>query len=168
MPATSKQELLEVTQKEWVKLLDVLAELPAILRLEKDADGISAKDIVGHRAHWIELFLGWYRDGQAGNPVHIPAEGYKWSETARYNADLRDRQAGFSWVSVTAMLEANHSELLALIENLSDKDLYGSPMKGSRSKWTAGRFAEAAGPSHYRSAAKYLKKRMRAAKAERP
>lgn len=166
MPAQSKQELLEVTQKEWAKLSDVLAQFPAMLRLEKDPDGISAKDIIGHRAHWIELFLGWYRDGQAGKPVHIPAEGYKWSETARYNADLRERQAGFSWVSVISMLEANHCELLALIENLSDKKLYGSPMKGSGSKWAAGRFAEAAGPSHYRSAVKYLRKRMRAAKKD--
>jgi hypothetical protein len=164
MPAQSKHELLEVTHKEWAKLTDVLDAFPAMLRLEKDADGISPKDIVGHRAHWIELFLRWSRDGQAGRPVHIPAEGYKWSETARYNADLRTRQAGFSWSSVCSMLETNHMELLALMEKLTDKELYGGPMKGSHSKWATGRFAEAAGPSHYRSAAKYLRKRMRAAK----
>ncbi|WP_306149525.1 MULTISPECIES: ClbS/DfsB family four-helix bundle protein [unclassified Roseibium] len=165
MAAGSKSELLEITEKEWSKLKDVLDAFPAMQRLEKDEDGISPKDIVGHRAHWIELFLKWYQDGQSGVPVHIPAEGYKWSETPRYNADLRARQSGFSWVSVRTLLEANHFELLALVENLTDKELYGAPMKGSRSKWAAGRFAEAAGASHYRSAVKYLRKRMRAAKA---
>jgi len=165
MAAQSKRELLEITGREWDKLADALASVPAMIRLEKDSDGISPKDIVGHRAHWIELFLKWYRDGRAGMPVHIPAEGYSWSETPRYNADLRARQTGFSWASVCSMLEANHTELLALIENLTDTDLYGAPMKGSRSKWPTGRFAEAAGASHYRSAARYLKKRIRAAKA---
>lgn len=165
MAAQTKKELLDVAAKEWGKLMEVLDAVPAMMRLEKDADGISPKDIVGHRAHWIELFFKWYRDGQADAPVHIPAEGYKWSETVRYNADLRARQSGLSWASARSMLETNHIELLALIESLSDKELYGGPMKGSRSKWTTGRFAEAAGPSHYRSAAKYLKKRMRAAKA---
>lgn len=165
MPAQSKEELLKVTGKEWDALARVLAEFPAMLRLEKDDDGISPKDIVGHRAHWIELFLGWYRDGQAGKKVFFPAEGYNWNDLKRYNADLRQRQSAFSWTSVTSMLEANHIELLALIEGLSDDELYGAPMKGSKNAWTTGRWAEAAGASHCRSATKYLRKRMRGAKA---
>lgn len=165
MPASTKKDLLSVTGTEWDKLVDLLDELPAMLRLEKDEDGISPKDIVGHRAHWIELFLGWYRNGLAGKEVHIPAPGYKWNESKRYNADLRARQSGLSWASARLMLEANHDELLALIERLTDRELYGAPMKGSNNKWATGRWAEAAGPSHYRSAAKYLRKRIKRAKA---
>ncbi len=165
MPAGSKSELLEVTRNEWAKLQSILQQFPAMLRTERDDDGVSAKDIVGHRAHWIELYLGWYRDGQAGAKVYFPAEGYKWNELKRYNADLRERQSALNWVSVTSMLETNHIELLAMIESLSDGQLYGGPMKGANNAWTVGRWAEAAGPSHYRSAAKYLKKRVRDAKA---
>lgn len=165
MPAANRSELLEVTQKEWAKLQKVLAELPEDLRLEQDADETSPKDIVGHRAHWIELFLGWYRDGLAGKDVHFPAKGYKWNETKRYNADLRARQSNVSWPDACAMLEANHAELLELVEALTDAELYGAAMKGANNNWTTGRWAEAAGPSHYRSAAKYLRQRMRQAKA---
>ncbi|MEE4010734.1 ClbS/DfsB family four-helix bundle protein [Roseibium sp. FZY0029] len=167
MPATSKTELLAASEREFSKLQQLLDDLPAMLRLEKDADGISPKDIVGHRAHWIDLFLGWYREGLAGRAVWFPAKGYKWNETPRYNADLRQRQSGLSWQSVRSLLEGNHAELLALIESLDEEELYGGPMKGSNNKWTTGRWAEAAGPSHYRSASKYLRQRLAQFQEER-
>ena len=160
MLATSKTELLAASEREFSKLQQLLDDLPAMLRLEKDADGISPKDIIGHRAHWIDLFLGWYRDGQAGRPVWFPAKGYKWNETARYNADLRQKQSGLSWRSARSLLDSNHAELLALLESLDEEELHGGPMKGSNNQWTTGRWAEAAGPSHYRSAAKYLRGRL--------
>ena len=163
MAAVSKQQLLDLSTKEWQKLLKILDELPAILRLQKDEEETSPKDIIGHRAHWIELYLGWFRDGRAGKEVFFPAKGYKWNETKRYNADLRQQQSGLTWDAARSMLESNHAELLALIESLSEEELYGGPMKGANNNWTAGRWAEAAGPSHYRSAAKYLRQRMRIA-----
>ncbi|WP_298959105.1 ClbS/DfsB family four-helix bundle protein [uncultured Roseibium sp.] len=163
MAAVSKQQLLDLSTKEWQKLLKILDELPAILRLQKDEEETSPKDIIGHRAHWIELYLGWFRDGRAGKEVFFPAKGYKWNETKRFNADLRQQQSGLTWDAARSMLESNHAELLALIESLSEEELYGGPMKGANNNWTAGRWAEAAGPSHYRSAAKYLRQRMRIA-----
>ncbi|MBO6758823.1 MAG: ClbS/DfsB family four-helix bundle protein [Roseibium sp.] len=161
MPAKSKAELIAVSEKEFAKLAKVLDQIPDPLRLEKDEEGVSPKDIVGHRAHWIALFLGWYRDGLAGREVFFPAKGYKWNDLKRYNADLRAAQADLGWEDARAELIARHAELMALIEAASDGALYGGPMAGARNDWTAGRWAEAAGPSHYRSAAKYLRQRIR-------
>lgn len=161
MPAKSKAELIAVSEKEFAKLAKVLDQIPDPLRLEKDEEGVSPKDIVGHRAHWIALFLGWYRDGLAGREVFFPAKGYKWNDLKRYNADLRATQADLDWKDARAELIARHKELMALIEAASDGALYGGPMAGARNDWTAGRWAEAAGPSHYRSAAKYLRQRIR-------
>lgn len=162
MAAKSKQELLLLTLKEYEKLHQLLKTFPEPLRLDKDADDISPKDIVGHRGHWIDLFLGWYVDGQAEKTVCFPAKGYKWNETRRYNADLRNRQQELTWQDVVELLEFNHKKLVRLIESLSDGALYGAPMKGANNAWTTGRWAEAAGPSHYRSATKYLRQRIRA------
>jgi len=168
MPATSKKELLSLTEKEYEKLQRVLDDIPAMLRLEKDADETSPKDIVGHRAHWIQLFLGWYHAGRDGREVFFPAKGYKWNDLKRYNAELRQKQAGLSWLSARSLLETGHAELLALLESLEDDDLYGGPMKGANNDWTTGRWAEAAGASHYRSACKYLRQRLRAYNEARP
>jgi len=43
-----------------------------------------------------------------------------------------------------------------------EAELYGGPMPGGTG-WTTGRYAEAAGPSHYRSAAKFLRAALRGA-----
>lgn len=162
MPAaTNKSDLIAVSELEWAKLQKAIDRIPEELALVKDDDDTSIKDILGHRAHWIDLFLGWYRNGVAGKDVYLPAKGYKWNELNRYNRDLRVRQADLTWDDAQKQLTKAHKALLAFVSEASDSDLYGGPMPGGNNKWTTGRFAEASGPSHYRSAAKYLRQRLR-------
>lgn len=96
MPATTKAELQAVTAREYDKLTKLIAPIDDATALRKREEETSIKDVIGHRAHWIALFLGWYRDGQTGKTVHFPAEGYKWNDLKRYNADLR--APGGSWL----------------------------------------------------------------------
>ncbi|NNC81675.1 MAG: ClbS/DfsB family four-helix bundle protein [Acidimicrobiales bacterium] len=162
MAATTKAELLAVTEKEFEKLSGLIDDIESDTAESKDDDDTSIKDVIAHRAHWIDLFLGWYKDGQAGREVFFPAEGYKWNDLKRYNADLRAKQAGVTWgESQKALLKA-HRRLTKFVISLSEVDLYGGPMAGANNTWTPGRWAEAAGPSHYRSAAKYVRARLRA------
>lgn len=161
MPAKTKADLLAVTQKEFEKLAALIAPVDPETALAKDADDLSIKDIVAHRAHWIDLFLGWYADDQTGQEVFFPAKGYKWNELPRYNADLRTAQAGLGWNAAVAQLNQTHQRLKNFLQALDNTSLYGGPMKGAKNAWTPGRWAEAAGPSHYRSAAKYIRKRIK-------
>lgn len=161
MAAGNKEELLAVTKKEFEKLAGLLDRVDKDAALARDADDTSIKDIVGHRAHWIQLFLGWYQDGRDGREVFFPAEGYKWNELKRYNADVRASQAGMGWEDSRSSLRGSYSELVGFIEQASEADLYGGPMAGARNEWTPGRWAEAAGASHFRSAGKYLRARLR-------
>lgn len=162
MAAQNKDELLAVSKKEFEKLEKLTGSIDPPSALIKDDEDTSIKDIVAHRAHWIDLFLSWYRDGLAGKPVHFPAEGYKWNELKRYNADLRARQADVGWDEALTMLRKNYGKLLRLLQRCSNEELYGGPMKGANNNWTPGRWAEAAGPSHFRSAAKYIRSRLKA------
>lgn len=86
MAATTKDDLVAVAQKEFDKLDKLLAQVDEQTALVKDEDDTSIKDVVGHRAHWINLFFGWYHNGLEGNEVFFPAEGYKWNDLKRYNA----------------------------------------------------------------------------------
>lgn len=161
MPAaTNKTDLLAVTEKEFGKLLSLLDSVPANAAMIK-VDETSIKDVIAHRAHWIDLFLGWYRDGRDGKDVSFPAKGYKWNELARYNSALRISQTDVSWQQAGLALQEAHKRLTEFLEFTSNDALYGGPMKGAHNNWTAGRWAEAAGPSHYRSAAKYIRSRLR-------
>ncbi|MEE9414896.1 MAG: ClbS/DfsB family four-helix bundle protein [Acidimicrobiales bacterium] len=161
MAATTTDELLMVANKEFDKLAKLLDQVEPELALVKDDDDTSIKDIIGHRAHWIDLYFGWYEDGLAGQEVFFPAEGYKWNDLKRYNADLRRAQAGLGWEPTKALLVEANDRLMHFITESCDADLYGGPMIGAKNDWTPGRWAEAAGPSHYRSAAKYIRGRLR-------
>lgn len=163
MPAASKSELLSVSGKEFDKLARLIEGIDAeFAMVKRDAD-ISIKDVIAHRAHWIDLFLGWYDDGMAGKIVHFPAQGYTWGDLKRYNADLRARQSGLLWPGAVALLRTNYDRLVEFIETRSESQLYGGPMQGARNTWTAGRWAEAAGPSHFRSASKFIRSCIRSA-----
>lgn len=162
MPAQTKSELLDVTRREFAKLDSALDGVRRGEPLVKDDDGVSIKDVVAHRAHWLELFFGWYADGRAERPVHFPAEGYKWTELDAYNAALRRTQRRLGWAKARADLRGAHERLIAFVSARTEAELYGAPMKGANNAWTTGRWAEAAGPSHYRSATKYVRARLRA------
>ena len=161
MAATTKSQLRDATDKEYGKLSALLAQLDEVFALQKDNEDTSIKDVIAHRAHWIELFLGWHADGLAGKPVYFPAKGYKWNDLKQYNAELRAAQAGVGWDDAKAMLAASCKRFKTFIESNSDDQLYGGPMKGANNQWTPGRWAEAAGPSHFRSASKYIRARLR-------
>ena len=161
MPAKNKSELMKITQRDFDKLLATTAGVSPALSLQKDTDGTSIKDVIAHRAHWIDLFLGWHAAGQAGKSPAFPAEGYKWNDLKRYNADLRRHQSHLGWEEARALLQDAHDRLSAFLESQNDNALYGAPMKGAKNDWTTGRWAEASGASHYRSAAKYIRARIR-------
>lgn len=135
----------------------MLDDLDPDLAVRAFEDGWSIKDVIAHRAHWIDLFLGWYTDSQAGKEVAFPAPGYEWNQLKAYKADLRDRQADLSWAEARAKLAAAQNTRDDFMQDLDKPTLYGGPMKGANNKWTTGRWAEAAGPSHYRSAAKFVR-----------
>lgn len=161
MPAKSKAELLAITEQEFAKLHEVIDSIAEETALAKDNQDTSIKDVIAHRAHWIDLFLGWYADGRAGKIVYFPAEGYKWNELKRYNADLRSRQTGLSWDEARRLLADRHRALFSFLQQHTDAELYGEPMAGAKNDWVTGRWAEAAGPSHYRSATKYIRSRLK-------
>jgi len=155
MPAaTNKEDLIAVTQKEWDKLTSLLDKVAPDIGIRKFEDDISIKDTLTHRAHWIGLFFQWLEEGaEAETPDH----GVKWTELKPYNAGLRARYAGMSWQEARDWLADSHDRLLAYLKAADDQLLYGSPMPGGNGKWTTGRYAEASGPSHYRSAVKHVR-----------
>jgi hypothetical protein len=159
--ATSKPELAELCEREYHKLSQLLDRIDPSASLIKDDDDTSIKYVVAHRAHWIDLFLGRYHDGLAGQEVNFPAKGYKWNDLKRYNADLRAQQADLSWDDARSLLAEQYRRLSDFIADATDEQLYSAPMVGANNDWPAGRWAEAAGPSHFRSAGKYIRARLR-------
>ena len=87
----------------------------------------------------------------------MPAPGYKWNELNALNETIYQNQKGWTWSATCEALEGAHVRLLDELHNASEAELYDGLLAPSL-KWTRGRYAEAAGASHYRSAAHVLRK----------
>ncbi|CUH52421.1 ClbS/DfsB family four-helix bundle protein [Shimia marina] len=158
MPAaTTKEDLLAIADKEFSTLLKVIATVPAGAAQAVVDDNWSICDVLVHRAHWIDLFLGWYADGQAGKIVAFPAPGYKWNQLRTYNDHVLSENAEVGWAEAKLRFVMAHQRWHALVDRLDQDELYGAPMKGGNNNWSTGRWAEAAASSHYRSAAKFIR-----------
>ncbi len=158
MVAHSKEELVTVMTKEYAKLEKLIGDIDEKLALTPHPeDDITIKDTIAHRVHWNDLFFGWYADGLAGRPVHVPAKGYKWNQLKEYNAKVRQETADQSWDEAKAKLFEAHARLAKFIDERDDKQLYGPRKYDWQGKYPLGRWAESTGPSHYRSAAKYIR-----------
>lgn len=157
MAAKSKEELLALTDREYARLRDLIDSLPEAAATVPGAEGISIKDTVAHRAHWVDLLLKWHADGKAGLPVHKPAPGYKWAKLKEYNAMVREASRARSWDEAKDDLEAAHGRLVALLRASDETVLYGKRLYDWMEDWTLGRWAEASGASHYRSARKFIR-----------
>lgn len=158
MAAKTKADLIAVTEKEFAKLQTVLEGVDETLATTPHPqDKITIKDTILHRVHWLNLFFKWRRDGDAGKTVAIPAPGYKWNQLKEYNAKIREETHDVPWSKALSRLKQAHKKFLTLINELDENTLYGASPYDWTNKWTLGRWAESSGPSHYRSAAKYIR-----------
>lgn len=164
MPAaTNKADLIAVTLKEYDKLVPLLDRFDNDLAEKVDPDqDCSAKEILAHRAHWIGLFLSWYQDGLAGLDVKTPAPGYKWNQLKPYNAFIYRTSRAFDWQDVRDDFARKHDALMAFLDEMPDDRLYQTRLYPWMNNWTLGRWCEASGSSHYRSATKVLHKILKA------
>lgn len=166
MPAaTNKIDLLAVFDKDLAKLrktLDGVDEAKASLSALDDDTTI--KGVIAHRTHWMGMFHGWYEDGVEGREVHVPAKGYKWNQLKEYNAPLYEKGNETQWADLLSDFEAACDKLRRFIASQDNESLYTSGAHAWTGKWTLGRFAEASGPSHFRSANTYIRKALRNAK----
>ena len=157
MPAaTTKAELLATTETEWDKLSKLLAQFDDVAASHSGPDGSSAIRIVGHRAAWIDLYFSWCEAAADGDTPEMPAPGFKWNQLEALNDQIFQGQQGWSWSKAKGALADGHVQLMNDLQKARDEELYGRPLAPGL-KWTRGRYAEAAGSSHYRSAAKVLR-----------
>ncbi|WP_306117156.1 MULTISPECIES: ClbS/DfsB family four-helix bundle protein [unclassified Roseitalea] len=165
MPAaTSQHELLTVFDKEHARLtrtLDGITEAKSMLSAPGETATI--KGVIAHRTHWIGLFFAWVEASRAGKPVQTPAPGVKWTQLKAYNAPIYEDANRCDWAVLRTAFEAQAMRLRAFIAANGDEVLYVAGLYPWMNKWTLGRWAEASGPSHFRSANTYIRKVLREA-----
>jgi len=164
MPAaTNKSELLAVFDKDLAKLRKTLTEVDEeTSALSAPDDAATIKGIIAHRTHWMGKLHHWYEDGVASREVFVPAKGYKWNQLKAYNAPIYAKGDDTPWAELLSNFDAACDKLRSFIVSRDDHELYTNGVYAWTGKWTLGRYVEAAGPSHFRSANSYIRKALKA------
>jgi len=155
---TNKKELLEITEKELEKLKKTISQFPQEkVEIFDEKVGGSLKSIISHRTEWMKMFFIWYQDGIDKKEPQVPAPGYKWNQLKELNAKIWGRDKNKKWEEILHDFEAQSQNLLKFISSQEEEKLYTPKLFNWTNDWTLGRWVEASGSSHFRSANKYLR-----------
>ncbi len=119
----TRQELLDLVQTNFEKLRKELETAGPKVGSLHCVDDWSIKDLLAVRVWWTEKVIDWVEAGMRGeNPV-TPADGYRWKETPRLNADIVRRSRRESYRSIRVRLQQGYERVIPTIDSLSDHQL---------------------------------------------
>jgi hypothetical protein len=155
---TTKQQFLDEITKERAKLETLLSAIPDERKTEEVTDAMSVKDFLAHRAEWGAMMIRWYEEARAGTVPAVPSERFKWNQLKELNADIHARYRDAPLSEVTGHFTRVSDELYRLIENADEEELFTKKYYGFTGTSDLATYFNSATASHYRSAAKHIRK----------
>jgi len=157
----TKNELLELSQKNYSKLLDFIDKLPKNEQEEEFPEGYlnrNIKDVLAHIHHWHLMFLEWFEVGMNGRKPDMPAKGYTWKTLPDLNREIWKKYKDINLKIAKELLETSFNSVQKVIEKFSEEDLFTK----KKYKWTGSTslasYLISATSSHYDWGYKLIKK----------
>jgi hypothetical protein len=97
---TNKKELLELSEINFNKLLDIIDELPYELKNKTFANDElndrdkTVSDVLCHLHEWHLMMENWYKIGMSGKKPAIPAEDVTWQTLPVLNHGIWEKYKG--------------------------------------------------------------------------
>ncbi|WP_112480259.1 ClbS/DfsB family four-helix bundle protein [Vibrio variabilis] len=141
----NKNELEQAINSIFHKLLMDYRQIPEELSREIGVEGnvkgtlISVCDTVAYLIGWGQLVLKWHSLKTQGKHVDFPESGYKWNELGLLAESFHRKYQDWSYEALLTELESTTEQVLLLISNSSDDELYGVAWY---EKWTLGRMIQ--------------------------
>ncbi|MDX2077286.1 MAG: ClbS/DfsB family four-helix bundle protein [bacterium] len=156
---TSKAQLLQQTIKNYDVLQAELAKLSPAEMIEFGIVGDwSVKDVLAHLFAWQQMVVSWYRMGKRGEKFITPSEKYTWTQIPALNQEIYETYRDHSLNDIQQKLSASHQETLALIETLTDDELFTPKTYSWTKSTTLGSYFTSATCSHYDWAYKEIRR----------
>ena len=160
---TSKQELLAAIERERGVLETTLENLTPEQTTEPGIVGDwSVKDVLAHLIEWEQMCLGWYKAGLRGEVPPLPAPGFKWNQTPELNQKIYEEYCHLPLDEILKRFHSSHNEILAVIQELSNENLFTPGQFTWTKKNTLGTYMVSATSSHYHWANTEIRKGFRA------
>ena len=119
----SRTELIDYVQSTFGKLqVELDAAGPGVGNIHC-VDDWSVKDLLAVRVWWTESVIDWVEAGRRGECPITPAQGYRWKETPRLNANVVKKCRRESYRSIRSRLERVYERVMPAIDSLDDREL---------------------------------------------
>ena len=173
----TKAELLDAASAQYRKLEQLVASMGAPMQeatftftgdrkhmephWRRDRD---LRDVLAHLHSWQRMLVDWVSANRAGSPRPFLPDGYHWRTPPALNQRIWAEYQDMSLERVSAMLADSHADVLALIEGVSDEELFTKAYFSWTGTTSLGSYCVSATSSHYDWALKKLRVHMAMAK----
>ncbi|MBF1213061.1 ClbS/DfsB family four-helix bundle protein [Gemella morbillorum] len=166
----TKEGLLIVAKENFEKLNTLISkmsdkELTTPFDFSKDEKKKEAhwkrdknlRDVLIHLYEWHQLILNWVESNQKGEEKPFIPQPYNWRTYGDMNVEFWKKHQNTSLEDATKALQKSHKDVLKLVENFTNEELFSKKVY----KWvggsTLGSYFVSATSSHYDWAIKKLK-----------
>jgi hypothetical protein len=152
---TNKNELLELSESNFTKLLDFIQELPeevknaAYTNDELNDRDKTVSDVICHLHEWHLMMENWYKTGMAGSKPAIPGEGYTWQTLPGLNHKIWEKYQGTELKKAVTLFRKSHKDVMALIQKHTDDELFTKKKYAWTGTTSLGAYFISATSSHY-------------------
>ncbi|QAY72624.1 ClbS/DfsB family four-helix bundle protein [Agromyces protaetiae] len=157
----SKSELLSLSASKYDALTQLVASMTDDERVAEfafDDRDRNVRDVLVHLVEWHRMLLAWAAANLAGERKPFLTAPYTWATYQRLNVEFRDRNQAVSLHEAQALLEDSNTRALALVESLSDEELFTKRYFDWSGTTSVGSYCVSALSSHYDWALKKLRK----------
>ncbi len=157
----NKETLLNAVITQYDKLRKELISIPVAQTKLEELEGhakdsrMSIHDLLAYIVGWGTLVLKWQRKKVLGEPVDFPETGYKWNQLGLLAQKFYKDYKNMDFEALLLQSDQVKEELLSLIRQSSEKELYGQDWY---EKWSLGRMIQLNTASPYTNARSRIRK----------
>ena len=128
----NKEELKAEINKTFKKYISEFDNIPESLKNKRvdEVDRTPAENLA-YQVGWTTLLLQWEKDERKGLQVKTPSNEFKWNELSKLYQWFTDTYAHLSLQELKAKLNENICSIYAMIDSLSEEELFKPHMR----KW---------------------------------
>ena len=173
---TTKTELISSSNDQWAKMWKMIDSVeggarsiafsfddPKLKEAHWQRDK-NMRDVLVHLYEWHRLLLDWTSSNFGGEPKPFLPEPYGWKTYGDMNVEFWEKHQSTAYGDAEAMLRESHGEVMALIEGMSDEELF----EKKRYPWTGttniGSYCISVTASHYDWAMRKIKQHAKTGK----
>ena len=174
---TTKTELIAAACEQWDKLWKLIDSMPGGAQSIifdfgddpklKEAHWLRDKnlrDVLVHLCEWHGLLLDWTAANLKGDEKPFLPAPYTWKTYGDMNVEFWNKHQSTTYDDAAAMLRKSHSQVMALIEKLTNEELFEKKHFPWTGTTNVGSYCISVTASHYDWAMKKIKFYMKTAK----